>query len=147
MPWVFRSFWTGSEGWAPLLIQYRIRSSLRTIVDGSVCGLYRPSVSMNRPSLGERRSATTTRHCGSFFPPTRVSRMLTAISAEQDSDCAIGAEGLPRLKSALTHQLTQVGHLALLDPAHELAHLIELLDELIDLLGRGSRPAGDALAA
>src|SRR6478609_301826 len=129
MPWILRSFWTGSEGWAPLLIQYRIRSSLRTIVDGSVCGLYRPSVSMNRPSLGERRSATTTRHCGSFFPPTRVSRMLTAISAEQDS----GREVRPRVaRSALLHQLPEIGHLALLDPAHELAHLVELLDELVD---------------
>src|SRR5918998_344523 len=42
-------------------------------------------VSMKRPSRGERRSATTTRHTGSFFPPTRVSRMLTAIPARQDS--------------------------------------------------------------
>src|SRR4051795_7385477 len=145
MPWVFRSFWTGSEGCAPLEIQYRIRSSLRTIVDGSVCGLYRPSVSMNRPSRGERRSATTTRHWGSFFPPTRVSRMLTAISAEQDSEPG-GVRSRPT-GSALSHQLTQVGHLALLDPAHQLAHLLELLDELIDLLGGRSRPAGDALAA
>src|SRR4051794_13188145 len=103
MPWVLRSFWTGSEGWAPLLIQYRMRSSLSTIVDGSVCGLYRPSVSMNLPSLGDRRSATTTRHWGSFFPPTRGSRMLTAISAEQDSERHVrsvdrgGAEGKYRL--------------------------------------------------
>src|SRR3954467_7857912 len=135
MPWGLRSFWTGSEGWAPLLIQYRIRSSLRTMVDGSVCGLYRPSVSMNRPSRGERRSATTTRHWGSFFPPTRVSRMLTAISGQQDS------------VSALAHQVAEIGHLALLDPAHQLAHLIELLDQLIDLLRGGPRAAGDALAA
>src|SRR3954454_23742957 len=133
MPWVFRSFWTGSEGWAPLLIQYRIRSSLRTIVDGSVCGLYRPSVSMNRPSRGERRSATTTRHWGSFFPPTRVSRMLTAISAEQDS-----VRSQPT-GSPLAHQLAEIGHLALLDPAHQLAHLVELLDELVDLLDRRAR--------
>src|SRR3954452_15925366 len=134
MPWVFRSFWTGSEGCAPLLIQYRIRSSLRTMVDGSVCGLYRPSVSMNRPSRGERRSATTTRHWGSFFPPTRVSRMLTAISARQDSG------------STLLHQLAQVGHLALLDAAHELAHLLELLDELVDLLDGRARALGDPQA-
>ncbi len=39
MPCVFMSFWTGSEGCAPLLIQYRIRSSFKTIVEGSVCGL------------------------------------------------------------------------------------------------------------
>src|SRR3954453_21882433 len=77
---------------------------------------------MKRPSRGERRSATTTRHCGSFFPPTRVSLIATAISARQDS------------ASAASHHLAQVGHLALLDPAHQLAHLVELLDELVDLL-------------
>src|SRR5690349_24618791 len=86
---------------------------------------------MKRPSRGERRSATTTRHCGSFLPPTRVSRMLTAISAGQDSD-------LP-----LSHQLAQVGHLALLDAAHHLAHLVELLNELVDLLDRRARALGD----
>src|SRR4051794_41682378 len=32
---------------------------------------------MKRPSRGERLSATTTRHTGSFLPPTRVSLMLT----------------------------------------------------------------------
>src|SRR3954447_21407210 len=110
-----------------------MRSSLRTIVEGSVCGLYRPRVSMNRPSRGERRSATTTRHWGSFFPPTRVSRMLTAISAEQDSERPVRSRPTG---SPLAHQLTQIGHLALLDPAHELAHLVELLDELVDLLDR-----------
>src|SRR6478752_2937784 len=135
MPWIFMSFWTGSEGCAPLLIQYRTRSSFRTTVDGSVCGLYRPSVSMNRPSRGERRSATTTRHWGSFFPPTRVSRMLTAISGQQDS------------VSALAHELAEIGHLARLDAAHHLAHLIELLDQLIDLLRGGPGAARDALAA
>src|SRR3954453_8570401 len=124
MPWVLRSFWTGSEGGAPLLIQYRIRSSLRTIVDGSVCGLDRPSVSMNRPSRGERRSATTTRHWGSFFPPTRVSSMLTAISAGQDSERSLRSRPTG---SPLSHQLAEIGHLALLDPTHQLAHLIELL--------------------
>src|ERR1700712_1587417 len=90
---------------------------------------------MNRPSRGERLSATTTRHWGSFFPPTRVSRMLTAISAGE-------GRGL-----ALPHQLTQIGHLALLDPAHELAHLVELLDELVDLLDRRPGALGDAQPA
>src|SRR5829696_8150774 len=103
MPWVLRSFWTGSDGVAPFESQYWIRSSLRTMVEGSVWGLYRPRVSLNRPSRGERRSATTTRHWGSFFPPTRVSRMLTAISAEQDSERGVrsddrgGAVGMYRL--------------------------------------------------
>src|SRR5439155_16059654 len=86
---------------------------------------------MKRPSRGERLSATTTRHCGSFFPPTRVSLMLTAISARQDS------------ASALSHQLAEVGHLALLDAAHQLAHLLELLDQLVDLLDRHARAPGD----
>src|SRR3712207_98850 len=109
-----------------------MRSSSSTIVDGSVCGLYRPTVSMNRPSRGERLSATTTRHTGSFFPPLRVSLMLTAIG---------------RGSLAPSHQGAEVGHLALGEPAHQLAHLAELLDELVDLLDRGARAGGDALAA
>src|SRR3954454_18958328 len=128
MPWVLRSFWTGSEGEAPLESQYWIRSSLRTMVEGSVCGLSGPRAWRTRPPGGERGSATPTRHWGSFFPPTRVSRMLTAISAEQDS-----VRSQPT-GSPLAHQLAEIGHLALLDPAHQLAHLVELLDELVDLL-------------
>src|ERR671925_1193441 len=131
MPCVLRSFLTVSLGWAPRSSQCRMRSSSSTIVDGSVCALYRPTVSMNRPSRGERRSATTTRHTGSFFPPTRVSRMLTAISARQDSG------------SALPHELAEIGHPARLQAAHHLAHLAELLDELVDLLHRGAAPARD----
>src|SRR5688572_28200897 len=132
------------------------------MVGGSVCGLYRPIVSMNRPSRGERRSATTTRHWGSFFPPTRVSRMLTAITARQDSNggrpprrvvgtarrrvaCGAtrrkgGARAAPAqgprrgpgtAALAAPHDLPEIRHLALLDPAHHLAHLVELLDELV----------------
>src|ERR1700750_614115 len=86
---------------------------------------------MKRPSRGERLSATTTRHCGSFFPPTRVSLIATAISARQ------------AIASALSHHLAQVGHLALLDPAHHLALLLELLDELIDLLDGHAGALGD----
>src|ERR1700742_4869608 len=86
---------------------------------------------MKRPSRGERRSATTTRHCGSFFPPTRVSLMLTAISARQDSG------------SALAHELAQVGHLALLDAAHQLAHLVELLAQRVARLDADPRAPGD----
>src|SRR3954453_12470778 len=99
---------------------------------------------MKRPSRGERRSATTTRHCGSFFPPTRVSRMLTAISARQDSETTeMVAGGGAVATSPLTHELSEVGHLALLDAPHELAHLVELLDELVDLLHRRARALGD----
>src|SRR5215213_10352543 len=79
---------------------------------------------MTRPSRGDRRSATTIRQTGSFFPPTRVRRMETDMTARQDSE-------LP-----LPHQLTEVGHLAGRQPLHQLPHLAELLDELVDLLDR-----------
>ena len=39
MPCVLRSFRTGSHGWAPRSSQWRMRSSSRTMVDGSVCGV------------------------------------------------------------------------------------------------------------
>src|SRR5215210_2392632 len=90
---------------------------------------------MTRPSRGERRSATTTRQTGSFFPPTRVSRMETDMTARQDSE-------LP-----LPHELAEIGHLARAEPLHHLAHLAELLDELVDLLDRGARALGDPQAA
>src|SRR4051794_41735090 len=44
---------------------------------------------------------------------------------------------------ALTHELPDIRHLALLDAAHQLAHLVELLDELVDLLNRRARALGD----
>src|SRR5919107_4185150 len=90
---------------------------------------------MKRPSRGERRSATTTRHTGSFFPPTRVSRMLTAIPARQDSGRWHAL--------TLAHERREVGHLARLEAAHHLAHLAELLDELVHLLHGGPAPARD----
>src|SRR5688500_19996036 len=61
MPAALISRATGSEGCAPLASQSFTLSASRSIVDGSVCGLYRPTISMNRPSRGERESATTTR--------------------------------------------------------------------------------------
>ena len=45
-------------GWAPRASQSRMRSSSSTIVDGFVWALYCPTVSMTRPSRGERWSAT-----------------------------------------------------------------------------------------
>src|SRR5829696_2095720 len=48
---------------------------------------------MTRPSRGDLRSATTTRQTGSFFPPTRVRRMETDMTAQQDSG---GGDGLRR---------------------------------------------------
>src|SRR5215210_4128346 len=90
---------------------------------------------MTRPSRGERRSATTTRQTGSFFPPTRVSRMETDMTARQDSE-------LP-----LPHELAEIGHLARAEALHHLAHLAELLDELVDLLDRRARALRDPQAA
>src|SRR5215212_5787209 len=86
---------------------------------------------MTRPSRGDRRSATTTRQTGSFFPPTRVRRMETDIT---------GAAGY---QSALPHQRAQIRHLAGREPLHQLAHLRELLDELVDLLDRRAGALGD----
>src|SRR5919112_423214 len=109
MPCVRRSFLTVSVGWAPLSSHSRMRSSLRTIVEGLVCALYWPTVSSTRPSRGERWSATTTRHTGSFFPPTRVSLSRTA-TAQQGSGFASAA--------TLPHERVDVRHLA----APELLH-------------------------
>src|SRR3954453_17483633 len=100
-------------------------------------------VSMDRPSRGERLSATTTRHTGSLRPPTRVSLMLTLMSAEEVSARRWLGAGV----GLLPHHRAEVGHLALLQPAHELAHLAELLDQLVNLLDRGPRPVGDPRAA
>src|SRR3954468_7717934 len=87
---------------------------------------------MKRPSRGARESATTTRHTGSFLPPTRVRRIATAIKR--------------RRRLAPAHHGAEVGHLPLLEAAHHPAHLAELLDQLRDLLDGGARAVGDALA-
>src|SRR4051794_19997512 len=81
---------------------------------------------MNRPSRGERWSATTTRQIGFFLLPTRVSRTRTLISA---------------LRLATAGQLLQVGHLPLRQRAHQLLHLAELIDELADRLHGRPGPA------
>src|SRR3954469_15084864 len=140
MPWVLSSLRTCGVGWAPLLSHSRIRSSLRTIVEGSVCGLYWPTVSMKRPSRGERWSATTTRQIGSFLPPTRVSLSRTAMRSFRASKRRRRLAGLP-------HERPEVRHLAAPDLAHQLAHLVELLDELVDLLDARPRALGDAKPA
>src|SRR4051795_11105845 len=136
MPWVLRSLRTWGVGCAPLDSHSRIRSSLRTIVEGSVCGLYWPTVSMKRPSRGERWSATTTRQIGSFLPPTRVSLSRTAMRSFRASKRRRRLAGLP-------HERPEVRHLAAPELAHELAHLVELLDELVDLLDARPRALGD----
>src|SRR3954470_22593785 len=81
MPLVRSRVATVSEGWAPCSSQWRARSSSMLIVEGSVCGLYWPIVSIVRPSRGERLSATTMRQIGFFFEPTCLSLIRTAIGA------------------------------------------------------------------
>src|ERR671925_1606409 len=88
---------------------------------------------MKRPSRGERWSAATTRQTGLLVAPTRVSLIFTAMR---------------RLTlQAAAHQLLHGGHLALLERAHHLLHLAELLDELVH--GLDARPGAgrDPLAA
>src|SRR5215216_48107 len=83
---------------------------------------------MMRPSRGERRSATTMRHIGFLRDPTLVSLILTAIC---------GGSGY-RVPSHTLEELLRVGHLPPRHLRHQLAHLPELLDELVDRLH--SRP-------
>src|SRR5438105_1318037 len=90
---------------------------------------------MNRPSRGERLSATTTRQTGSFRPPTRVSLIAT------DKLGFLRKSWFGRLAAA--HHGAEIRHLPRLQAAHHLAHLAELLDELVDLLDGGSRAGGD----
>src|SRR3954465_7742569 len=92
---------------------------------------------MKRPSRGERWSATTTRQIGSFFPPTRVSLSRTAMRSFRASKRRRRLAGLP-------HERPEVRHLAAPDLAHQLAHLIELLHELVDLLDARARALRDA---
>src|SRR3954454_14666775 len=143
MPLVRSNVATVSEGWAPCSSQWRARSSSSTIVDGSVCGLYWPMVSIVRPSRGERLSATTIRQIGFFLDPTRLSLIRTAM------DCGRLAPAYLRARRGPRHlgELLWVGHLAGGHVAHHLAHLVELLDQLVDLLDLGPGAVGDPLAA
>src|SRR6186997_3479009 len=98
MPLVRSSVATVSDGCAPCSSQCFARSSSRTIVDGSVCGLYWPIVSIVRPSRGERLSATTIRQIGFFFEPPRLSLILTAIGRGRLQDRAGFAGPSQRLR-------------------------------------------------
>src|SRR4051794_29508044 len=125
MPWIRSSLRTWAVGWAPLASQSRTRSSSTLIVDGSVCALYWPRISITRPSRGERWSAATTRQIGSFLPPTRVSLSRTAKTS------LLVVKRRVRL-AALPHQSPEIRHPASRNLLHDLAHLAELLDELVD---------------
>src|SRR5215218_36843 len=161
MPLVRSRVATVSEGWAPCSIQWRARSSSMLIVEGSVCGLYWPIVSIVRPSRGERLSATTMRQIGFFFEPTRLSLIRTAIgpgrlqkrrtrtnpgSARITGRCApwedaptdpgLASTGL-RARRALP-AAGQIGHLLrrrhlpVGHRFHQHPHLVELFDQLFD---------------
>src|SRR2546421_13052951 len=120
MPWIFNSLRTVLVGWAPRGSQARTRPSSKTTVDGSVWALYRPTVSITRPSRGERWSATTTRQIGSCFPPTRVSLRRTDMRPRRVAPrlprrpVRVPALVLPRLP----HEHAEVGHLALPHALH-----------------------------
>src|SRR3954468_15806127 len=138
MPLLRSSFLTVPVGCAPFWSQCRARSSSMTISEGWVCGLYRPIVSMKRPSRGERWSATTTRQIGFFLLPTRVRRSRTDIEPGEVSG---------GWRSPAARQLLQVGHLALPGVANQLLHLGELLDELPHRLHVGPGAMRDPPAA
>src|SRR5215475_14141051 len=121
MPLVHSRVATVSEGWAPCSSQWRARSSSILIVEGSVCGLYWPIVSIVRPSRGERLSATTMRQIGFFFDPTRLSLIRTAMSGGRLASPDLRAGCAPHHR----RQLLLVGCLAGGDVAHQLAHLVE----------------------
>src|SRR3954463_11313825 len=118
MPLVRNRPATVSDGCAPCWSQWRGRSSSMLIVEGSVCGLYWPIVSIVRPSRGERLSATTMRQIGFFFDPTLLSLIRTAMSG--------GRLASPRLRTRCAphhrRKLLLVGRLAGGDVAHQLAH-------------------------
>src|SRR6476659_6812510 len=136
MPWIFSSLRTWAVGWAPLDSHSRTRSSSTLIVDGSVCALYCPRISITRPSRGERWSAATTRQIGSFLPPTRVSLSRTA-----KTNLLVDKRRV-RL-AALPHHRPEIGHAAARNLLHDLAHLAELFDQLIDRRDVRPGPVGD----
>src|SRR3954451_16373007 len=139
MPLVRSSPATVSEGWAPCSSQWRARSSSNSISDGLVCGLYWPIVSIVRPSRGERLSATTMRQIGFFLEPTRLSLIRTAMSGGR-----LASPHLWTRRGGAAHlgELLRVGHLARGHRAHHHPHLVELLDQLVDVLDAGAGAAG-----
>src|SRR5205814_1292324 len=146
----FSSLCTASDGCAPFPSQSFTLSSSNSISEGSCCGLYRPTISMNLPSRGERESATTTRYTGFFFDPTRVNLMRTAKPLPPCLRSLLAFVGLRRLALLLRRRLwrgrpRQLGKLAFAHALHELLHLLAALEQPVDLLDGCARPARDAL--
>src|SRR6476469_615363 len=146
MPLVRSRVATVSDGWAPCSSQWRARSSSMLIVEGSVCGLYWPMVSIVRPSRGERLSATTMRQIGFFLEPTRLSLIRTAIGPGRLAPAGLWARRALVSARQLGHLLRRrrlpVGH-----RFHQHFHLIELLDQLVDARDLGRGAVGNPFAA
>src|SRR3954451_3958897 len=110
---------------------------------------------MNLPSRGERESATTTRYTGFFFDPTRVNLMRTAKPLPPGllsflafvGFCRFSLSGLRDRRLRLARKRTEIGHLALAHPLHELLHLLARLEQAVHVLHRRARPPRDALPA
>src|SRR5437660_6230572 len=83
---------------------------------------------------------------GFLRPPTRVNLSLTAMAAEEVSGSPGGRVGAAA-SARLAHERPEVRHPALGDLAHHLAHLLELLDQLLDRLNVRPGAPGDAQAA
>src|SRR4029453_11285887 len=142
------------------------------IDEGSGRGAYTPTISMNRPSRGDRESAATTRYVGCFFLPMRIRRSLTATRVLLSFVSGVArllvearqGERLTRCGPAATtrgcHPAAALAALAALLAApytlgpgqsrhalHQLLHLAELLDQLADVCGLGAAAVGDPQAA
>src|SRR5262249_5874168 len=109
-------------------------------VDGSLRGLYWPTISMKRPSRGERLSAATTpawscpRASGGASLPCVFALLVEA--GEPGRQLRHHRPPLALLLHFLGAQATH--------PLHQLLHLLELLHEAVDLAGAGAAAGGDA---
>src|SRR2546428_14019319 len=102
---------------------------------------------MNLPSRGERESATTTRYTGFFFDPTRVNLMRTANRLPPRflsllafvGFCRFSLSGLRSSDRRLSRQGSEIWHLALAHPLHELLHLLARVHQAVHFLDRRAR--------
>src|SRR3954471_18833607 len=80
---------------------------------------------------------------GHHDPPDRV--LLAAHAGQSQSYCHEFLSSFKRRRrlAGLPHERPDVGHLPAADLAHQLAHLVELLDELVDLLDARARALRD----
>src|SRR5436309_14069466 len=106
--------------------------------------------SMNRPSRGDRLSAATTRYVGCFFFPIRIRRSFTATSVflgrfrPCQSNSSVELRPARRPLGGDPATLLSLLALAAHHPAeahlaHHALHVLELLQQQVDL--GGGRPA------